>query len=84
MPIIQLSKGLQKKKGRGRPKKRDGGSMSASGKISVKRKQLEGVVTGSDLMVPSANCVGNKKLCSGACSDKAKETHLVWSHRGPP
>lgn len=78
MPIIQLAEGLQKKKGRCTPKR------SVPVKNSVKRKTPEDVATGSDVIVRGMDSNCSKRFCSGACSDKAKETGIVVSPGGPP
>ncbi|CAB4320440.1 unnamed protein product [Prunus armeniaca] len=83
MPIIQLSEGLLRKS-RSIPKKaRRRVHGVYLGKPSVKRKQLEEVVICGELLVADADCVSPKRFCSGASSDKAKETALVESPRGP-
>ncbi|KAH0972637.1 hypothetical protein GBA52_024793 [Prunus armeniaca] len=83
MPIIQLVEGLQKKKARRTPKKREK-ARSVPVKNSVKRKPPEDVATGSDVMVRGMDSNGSKRFCSGTCFDKAKETGIVVSPGGPP
>ncbi|KAI5316867.1 hypothetical protein L3X38_036574 [Prunus dulcis] len=84
MPIIQLAEGLHKKKGRCTPKKGEVGSRSVPVKNSVKRKTPEDVAIGSDVIVRGMDSNCSKRFCSGACSDKAKETGIVVSPGGPP
>ncbi|CAB4285987.1 unnamed protein product [Prunus armeniaca] len=83
MPIIQLVEGLQKKKARRTPKKREK-ARSVPVKNSVKRKPPEDVATGGDVMVRGMDSNGSKRFCSGTCFDKAKETGIVVSPGGPP
>lgn len=84
MPIIQLVKGLQKKKARRTPKKGEEGSRGVPVKNIVKRKPPEDMATGSDVMVRGMDSNGSKRFYSGTCFDKAKETSIVVSPGGPP